>query len=77
MADLVGAPIEIAVVEFPGSRFNGEIVPALAHLVDDGIVTIDGGAVRLGSEHRFLVRAAASTFDAYLSGMQRTFSKAA
>ena len=40
MADLVGAPIEIAVVEFPGSRFNGEIVPALAHLVDDGIVTI-------------------------------------
>ena len=40
MADLVGAPIEIAVVEFPGSRFNGEIVPALAHLVDDRIVTI-------------------------------------
>lgn len=40
MADLVGAPIEIAVVEFPGSRFNGEIVPALAELVDSGVVTI-------------------------------------
>ena len=49
----------------------------LKSMADDGIVTIDGGAVRLGSEHRFLVRAAASTFDAYLSGMQRTFSKAA
>jgi len=36
----IGAPVELAVLEFPGSQFNGEIVPALAQLVDDGIVTI-------------------------------------
>ena len=40
MPELTGASIEIAVIEFPGSRFNGEIVPALAELVDEGIVTI-------------------------------------
>ncbi|WP_205528735.1 DUF6325 family protein [Desertimonas flava] len=34
------APIELAVIEFPGSRFNGEIVPALAELVDAGTVAI-------------------------------------
>ena len=33
-------PVEIAVLEFPGTAFNGEIVPALGELVDDGIVTI-------------------------------------
>jgi hypothetical protein len=33
-------PVEIAVIEFPGSRFNGEIVPALAQLVGEGIVEI-------------------------------------
>ena len=36
----IAAPVEIAVLEFPGSRFDGQIVPALAELVDDGIVTI-------------------------------------
>ncbi len=39
-AHSIQAPIELAVIEFPGSRFNGEIVPALAQLVDDGIVAI-------------------------------------
>jgi uncharacterized membrane protein len=32
--------IEIAVVEFPGSKFKGEIVPAMIELVENGIVTI-------------------------------------
>ena len=36
----IAAPVEIAVLEFPGRRFDGEIVPTLAELVDDGIVTI-------------------------------------
>jgi hypothetical protein len=36
----LNAPVEVAVVEFPGDRFNVEIVPALAQLVDDGVVTI-------------------------------------
>jgi uncharacterized membrane protein len=38
--DGVVGPVELAVIEFPGSQFNGEIVPALAELVDSGIVTI-------------------------------------
>jgi uncharacterized membrane protein len=38
--DSVSGPVEIAVIEFPGSQFKGEIVPALAELVDGGIVTI-------------------------------------
>ena len=38
--DNIGAPVELAVIEFPGSQFNGEIVPALAQLVEDGIVRI-------------------------------------
>jgi uncharacterized membrane protein len=32
--------VEIAVIEFPGSQFKGEIVPAMAELVENGIVTI-------------------------------------
>ena len=38
--DSIGGPVELAIIEFPGSQFNGEIVPALAQLVDDGIVRI-------------------------------------
>jgi len=37
--DIIG-PVELAVIEFPGSKFNGQIVPAIADLVNDGIVTI-------------------------------------
>jgi membrane protein len=37
--DLLG-PVDWIVVEFPGSRFNGEIGPALADLVDRGIVGV-------------------------------------
>ncbi len=33
-------PVELAVIEFPGSHFNGGIVPAIAELVNGGIVTI-------------------------------------
>jgi Family of unknown function (DUF6325) len=40
MPDIITGPGELAIIEFPGSKFNGEIVPALAQLVDDGIVTI-------------------------------------
>jgi uncharacterized membrane protein len=34
------ASVELAVIEFPGSKFTGEIAPALADLIDRGIVTI-------------------------------------
>jgi hypothetical protein len=33
-------PVEFLVVAFPGSRFSGEIVPALLDLVESGIVRI-------------------------------------
>ena len=40
-------PIEIAVIAFPGSHFTGDIVPALAQLVDtDTISIVDALLVR-------------------------------
>ena len=33
-------PVDWIVVEFPGSRFNGEIAPALAELVERGLVRV-------------------------------------
>ena len=35
-------PVEYLVVAFPGNRFNGDIVPALAELTDKGIIRDDG-----------------------------------
>jgi oxygen-independent coproporphyrinogen-3 oxidase len=49
----------------------------LRSMADDGVVTLNDGLVVLNADHRFLVRAVASSFDAYLGDMQRTFSKAA
>jgi uncharacterized membrane protein len=34
------ASVELAVIEFPGSKFTGEIAPALSDLIERGIVTI-------------------------------------
>jgi uncharacterized membrane protein len=39
MADLVG-PVEVAVIAFPKNNFTGEIAPAIADLVKDGIVSV-------------------------------------
>jgi hypothetical protein len=36
----VVGPVELAVLAFPGSQFKGEIIPALADLVDGGVVAI-------------------------------------
>jgi Family of unknown function (DUF6325) len=33
-------PVEYVVIAFPGNRFKGEIVPALAELVDNDVVRI-------------------------------------
>ena len=33
-------PVDWIVVEFPGSRFNGEIAPALRDLVERGLVRV-------------------------------------
>lgn len=41
MAELTPtASVELAVIEFPGSKFTGEIAPALADIIERGIVTI-------------------------------------
>lgn len=50
-------PVEYLVVEFPGNKFNGDVVPALKELTDSGIIRIidllfirkdgDGGVVSL------------------------------
>lgn len=34
------APVELIALQFPGNRFNGDIAPSLAELVDEGIVRI-------------------------------------
>jgi len=49
----------------------------LRSMADDGVVAVKDGVVVLNADHRFLVRAVASSFDAYLGEMRRTFSKAA
>ena len=33
-------PVEYAVIAFPGNRFNGDVVPALSELVENGTVHI-------------------------------------
>lgn len=33
-------PVDIAVISFPGNKFNGDVVPALKALVDEGTVRI-------------------------------------
>jgi hypothetical protein len=44
-------PIEILTLVFPGSEFNGEIIPELAKVVDDGTITVvDGLFVSVGAD---------------------------
>jgi Family of unknown function (DUF6325) len=33
-------PVEMLVVKFPGNKFTGEVTPALADLVDNGLIRI-------------------------------------
>ena len=50
-------PVEYLVIEFPGNKFKGEIVPAIKELTDAGIIRIidllfirkdaDGGVISL------------------------------
>lgn len=37
---LTVGPIELAVIEFPGSKFQGDIVPAIIDLIDSGTVAL-------------------------------------
>lgn len=49
----------------------------LKELANDGVVTIADGVVHVSREHRFVIRAVAAAFDAYLDQSARTHSKAA
>lgn len=49
----------------------------LNELVNDGIVSVADGVVRVGQDHRFVIRAVAAAFDAYVDQSNRTHSKAA
>ena len=49
----------------------------LAALKDDGAVDISGGRVTVRQDHRFIIRAVAAAFDAYIDQSARTHSKAA
>jgi len=40
VAHQLSGSVELAVIAFPGSKFKGDIAPALGELVDSGIVTI-------------------------------------
>src|SRR5690242_18046427 len=49
-------PIEVIVVEFPGNRFNGKILPELKRLVDAGTIRIvDGLLMTRGADDEISV----------------------
>ncbi|MCF1494491.1 oxygen-independent coproporphyrinogen III oxidase [Agrobacterium vitis] len=49
----------------------------LAMLEDDGVIDIDDGRIRVRQEQRFVIRAVAACFDAYLDQSGRIHSRAA
>ncbi|RUU61951.1 oxygen-independent coproporphyrinogen III oxidase [Mesorhizobium sp. M2C.T.Ca.TU.009.01.2.1] len=49
----------------------------LSELVEDGVIDLAGGTIHVRRDHRFLVRAAAAAFDAYLHRSARSHSQAA
>jgi oxygen-independent coproporphyrinogen-3 oxidase len=49
----------------------------LRELIDDGVVDLDADVVRVRDDTRFMIRAVASAFDAYLGATGRSYSKAA
>jgi oxygen-independent coproporphyrinogen-3 oxidase len=48
----------------------------LSRALDEGLAEMDDGTLRIQSDHRFLVRVVAASFDAYLERSPRTHSKA-
>ncbi|UDF32417.1 UNVERIFIED_ORG: oxygen-independent coproporphyrinogen III oxidase (plasmid) [Roseateles sp. XES5] len=65
------------------ARHGFEVAPLfegnarLAALKDDGAIDIDDGIVTVRQDHRFIIRAVAAAFDAYIDQSARTHSKAA
>lgn len=59
----------------------GQILAASAErldaLRDDGVIEIEGGVIRVRADQRFVIRAVAAAFDAYLGRSTRSHSRAA
>jgi uncharacterized membrane protein len=68
MSDESTGAVEIAVVEFPGSKFKGEIAPALIDLVERGIVTIIDLAFVMKDEDGTVVGAELADLDEETAG---------
>lgn len=49
----------------------------LAELRKDSVIDIADGVITVRPEHRFVIRAVAAAFDAYIDESQRVHSKAA
>ncbi len=43
-------PVEVLVIGFPGSQFNGEILPALSDLVERNVITVVDGLLVLKAD---------------------------
>jgi oxygen-independent coproporphyrinogen-3 oxidase len=77
MCDFVADVPAISAIHGFGPDFLLEGNASLKAMADDGVISIENGVVRFICKDRFLIRAVAATFDAYLPTIQRTFSKAA
>ncbi|TIX54489.1 MAG: coproporphyrinogen III oxidase, partial [Mesorhizobium sp.] len=67
MCDLeADVPAICAAHQFDPLRFV-DSAERLAMLAKDGIVDIEDGFIRVRQEHRFVVRAVAAAFDAFLA----------
>ncbi|RRI01515.1 oxygen-independent coproporphyrinogen III oxidase [Mesorhizobium tamadayense] len=66
MCDLeADVPAICAAHEFDPIRFRGS-AERLATLAEDGIVDVEKGLIRVRQKHRFVIRAVAAAFDAFL-----------
>ncbi|MCC6496358.1 MAG: hypothetical protein IT193_08875 [Propionibacteriaceae bacterium] len=63
------APVEVIVVAFPGSAFNGAILPELRRLVDTSTITIVDGLFVRRDEAGELVWSELAEIDAELGGL--------
>jgi hypothetical protein len=63
------APVEVIVVAFPGSAFNGAILPELRRLVDTSTITIVDGLFVRKDEAGALTWHELAEIDAELSGL--------
>lgn len=62
---------------FDAARILDRAADRLKPLVQDGVIDISDGFIRVRQGHRFVIRAVAAAFDAYLDQSKRMHSKAA